>query len=288
MEPRDAHFSLSSLLFSLCLFTCLLFTCFLMSTFLFDQIIFGPVKSRRLGVSLGVNLLPTGSKVCSFDCIYCECGWTPKTRDQKAVLPTREIVRQKMEEKLAGMVESGELPDVITFAGNGEPTLHPEFEGIIGDTIGLRDRLAPKARIAVLSNATMLHKPAVMRALLKVDDNIQKLDSGFEETIRKIDCPATRFKLDDVVANLKLFDGKVIVQTLFLRGNHKGGIIDNTTEAELAAWLKLLAEIKPSQVMIYTIDRDTPASGLEKVKLGELQAIASRVRAIGFGVQVSG
>ena len=259
-----------------------------MSTFLFDQIIFGPVKSRRLGISLGVNLMPTDSKVCSFDCIYCECGWTPKKREKKAVLPTREIVRQKMEEKLVEMVESNELPDVITFAGNGEPTLHPEFEGIIDDTIELRNRLAPKARIAVLSNATMLHKVSVVRALLKVEDNIQKLDSGFEETIRKIDCPVSNYSLKAVVENLKLFDGKVIIQTLFLRGNFKGEIIDNTTEDEIAAWLKLIAEIKPSQVMIYTIDRDTPATGLEKVKLDELQLIASRARKIGFTVQVSG
>lgn len=259
-----------------------------MSTFLFDQIIFGPVNSRRLGVSLGVNLLPTDSKVCSFDCIYCECGWTPKKREQKAVLPSRQQVRQKMEEKLTEMIGSNEFPDVITFAGNGEPTLHPEFEGIIDDSIELRDRLAPKARIAVLSNATMLHKFSVIRALLKVEDNIQKLDSAFEETIRRIDCPVSNFKLKSVVENLKSFNGKVIIQTLFLHGRFKGEIIDNTTEEELTEWLKLLVEIKPSQVMIYTIDRDTPAAGLEKVKIDELEQIADRVRAIGFEVQVSG
>jgi wyosine [tRNA(Phe)-imidazoG37] synthetase (radical SAM superfamily) len=241
-----------------------------------------------LGVSLGVNLLPIDSKVCSFDCIYCECGWTPKKRQQKAVLPSRELVRQKMEEKLMSMIENCELPDVITFAGNGEPTLHPEFEEIIDDTIDLRNRLTPKTKIAVLSNATMLHKPSVIRALLKVEDNIQKLDSGFEETIRQIDCPASNFKLKNVVENLKLFEGKVIIQTLFLKGTFKNEIIDNTTEKELTAWLKLISEISPSQVMIYTIDRDTPATGLEKVKLDELQRIADRVREIGFSVQVSG
>ena len=259
-----------------------------MATFLFDQIIFGPVKSRRLGVSLGVNLLPTDSKVCSFDCIYCECGWTPRKRSQKAILPPRALVKQKMEEKLTDMIANNELPDVITFAGNGEPTLHPEFEGIMDDTIELRNQLAPKARIAVLSNATMLHKPAVVRALLKVEDNIQKLDSAFEETIRRIDCPASNFRLKDVVENLKSFQGKVIIQTLFLKGNFKNEIIDNTTEEELAEWMKLIVEIKPSQVMIYTIDRDTPATGLEKVKIEELNLIAQRVRALGFQVQVSG
>jgi len=259
-----------------------------MSTFLFDQIIFGPIKSRRLGISLGVNLLPTDSKVCSFDCIYCECGWNPKKREKKAVLPSRIEVCQKMEAKLSQMVLAGELPDVITFAGNGEPTLHPEFEGIMDDTIELRNRLTPQARIAVLSNATMLHKPGVIRALLKVEDNIQKLDSAFEETIRRIDCPASNFRLDDVVENLKSFNGRVIIQTMFLRGIHKGQIIDNTTSEELTAWLKLIAEIKPSQVMIYTIDRDTPAEGLEKVKLEELQRIGEKVSEIGLSVQVSG
>lgn len=259
-----------------------------MATFLFDQIIFGPVKSRRLGISLGVNLLPTDSKVCSFDCIYCECGWNPKTREKKAILPTRAEVRTKMEGKLTQMAEAGELPDVITFAGNGEPTLHPDFAEIIDDTIQLRDQICPNARIAVLSNATMLHKASVVGALLKVDDNIQKLDSAIEETIRLIDCPTSNFNLANVVNNLKSFGGKVTIQTLFLRGNYKNQAIDNTTEKELTAWLKLVAEIAPRQVMIYTIDRDTPAAGLEKVKLEELQQIAARVRELGFEVQVSG
>jgi wyosine [tRNA(Phe)-imidazoG37] synthetase (radical SAM superfamily) len=259
-----------------------------MSTFLFDQIIFGPVRSRRLGVSLGVNLLPTESKVCSFDCIYCECGWNPKKRESKAILPTRSMVKHKMEEKLSQMVLENELPDVITFAGNGEPTLHPQFSEIIDDTIEIRNRLTPRTRIAVLSNATMLHKPKVISALLKVEDNIQKLDSGFEETIRKMDCPTSGFKLLDVVKNLKSFHGQVIIQTMFLRGTFKGEIIDNSTAEEVEAWMKLIAEINPSQVMIYTIDRDTPATGLGKLPIGELQQIAEQVRELGFQVQVSG
>lgn len=259
-----------------------------MATFLFDQIIFGPLKSRRLGVSLGVNLSPTDSKVCSFDCIYCECGWNPRKRTKKAVLPTRDEVKQMLEDKLKEMTIQQELPDVITFAGNGEPTLHPEFETIIDDTIALRNQWAPKARIAVLSNATMLHKPSVIRALLKIEDNIQKLDSGFEQTIRLIDCPASSFNLNEVVENLKSLNGKVIIQTLFLKGNFKDQRIDNTTEAEVAQWLKLVKQIQPSKVMIYTIDRDTPATGLEKVKVEELEKIAHRVRSAGFEVSVSG
>jgi wyosine [tRNA(Phe)-imidazoG37] synthetase (radical SAM superfamily) len=259
-----------------------------MATFLFDQIIFGPIKSRRLGISLGINLLPTDSKVCSFDCIYCECGWNPRKRAQKAVLPSREEVKQMLEIKLKDMALQQELPDVITFAGNGEPTLHPEFEPIIEDTIALRNDWAPKARIAVLSNATMLHKPSVVRALLKIEDNIQKLDSAFEATVRLIDCPASTFNLNNVVENLQSFQGKVIIQTLFLKGNFKDQVIDNTTETEVNEWLKLVKKINPSKVMIYTIDRDTPATGLEKVTIEELQKIAQRVIMAGFEVSVSG
>ncbi len=259
-----------------------------MSTFLFDKIIFGPVRSRRLGISLGVNLLPTDSKVCSFDCIYCECGWTPRKREQKAVLPTREQVKTKMQEKLQEMQEQGECPDVITFAGNGEPTLHPDFAGIIDDTLELRALLAPQARIAVLSNATMLHRSDVVAALLKVEDNIQKLDSAFVETIEKLDCPMGRYDLNKTVEQLKAFNGQVIIQTLFIRGSHNGETINNTTEEEVEAWLHLVEEIKPRQVMIYTIARDTPAQGLERISVAELEQIADRARARGFDVQVSG
>lgn len=259
-----------------------------MATFLFDKIIFGPVKSRRLGISLGVNLLPTDVKVCSFDCIYCECGWTPKKYEKKVVLPARAEVREKLEAKLLEMLADKELPDVITFAGNGEPTMHLEFEGIIDDTIELRDQYAPKARIAVLSNATMLHKKGVFNALLKVEDNIQKLDSAFEETIRTLDCPKGNFKLEKVVKQLTEFNGKVIIQTLFVRGSFKGTEIDNTTEKEISAWIELLKTIRPSQIMIYTIDRDTPIDTLEKVPLDDLNAIAERLEKAGFSVQVSG
>lgn len=259
-----------------------------MSTFLFDKIIFGPVRSRRLGISLGVNLLPTDSKVCSFDCIYCECGWTPRKREHKAVLPSRDEVKEKMQEKLQAMREQGESPDVITFAGNGEPTLHPDFASIIDDTLKLRDQFAPKARIAVLSNATMLHRPEVVSALLKIEDNIQKLDSAFAETIEKLDCPMGRYDLDKTVEQLKDFNGQVIIQTLFIRGEHKGEIIDNTTEEEVNAWLNLIQKIRPKQLMIYTIARDTPAQGLERISVTQLEQIADRAREMGFDVQVSG
>lgn len=259
-----------------------------MPTFLFDKIIFGPVRSRRLGISLGVNLLPIDSKVCSFDCIYCECGWTPRKREKKAILPKRAEVKQKMQEKLIEMKTTGASPDVITFAGNGEPTLHPDFAGIIDDTIELRNQFAPKARIAVLSNATMIQKADVSSALMKIEDNIQKLDSAFPETIEKLDCPMVPFDLNRIVENLKAFDGQVIIQTLFIRGEFKNQRIDNTTEEEISAWLKLVQEINPKQLMIYTIDRDTPTESLERIPLSEMELIADRVRTMGFSVQVSG
>ncbi|MGD9931751.1 MAG: radical SAM protein [Mangrovibacterium sp.] len=259
-----------------------------MATFLFDKIIFGPVKSRRLGVSLGVNLLPTDSKVCSFDCIYCECGWTPRKRESKAKLPTREQVAQKLKEQLQQMKEAGELPDVITFAGNGEPTLHPDFSGIIDDTLALRNQYAPHCRIAVLSNSTTIDREPVFQALLKVEDNILKLDSAIAETVELLDCPMGRFDLQKVIENLARFGPQAIIQTLFVRGSYKGQTIDNTTEPELEAWLNALKTIRPRQVMIYTIDRDTPAQGLVKVPLEELNRIAQRVQQEGFDVQVSG
>jgi wyosine [tRNA(Phe)-imidazoG37] synthetase (radical SAM superfamily) len=258
-----------------------------MPTFLFDKIIFGPVKSRRLGVSLGINLLPTNIKVCSFDCIYCECGRNPKKYEEKAVLPSRIEVQQKLKEKLEEMFAENLLPDVITFAGNGEPTLHHEFAGIIDDTIELRNQISPKARIAVLSNATMIHKKEVFLALLKVEDNIQKLDSAFEETVKLIDCPNKNFSLLKTVDQLTAFHGKVIIQTLFVRGTYKGQTVDNTTEIEIIDWIKLLEKIKPSQVMIYTIARDTPIDTLEKVSAKDLKTIAEKVENAGFKVQVS-
>lgn len=259
-----------------------------MATFLFDKTIFGPVISRRLGISLGINLLPNDTKVCSFDCIYCECGWTPKKYEKKAVLPSRIAVKEKLEKKLKEMIDDNQLPDVITFAGNGEPTLHPEFAGIIDDTIELRDSLTPNARIAVLSNATMLHKKPVFNALLKIKDNIQKLDSAFEETVKLLDCPNGSFSLPKVIKQIEAFNGKVIIQTMFVRGSFQGNKIDNTTEKEIEAWLELLKKIKPRQVMIYTIARDTPLNTLEKVPIEELNTIADRLRKSGFDVQVSG
>ena len=256
-------------------------------TSLFHDIIFGPVRSRRLGLSLGVNLLPTESKLCSFDCIYCECGWNadhPGARRFNA----RTDVHSLLETTLRRMVADGTPPDVITFAGNGEPTMHPEFEAIIDDTLALRDALCPSAKVSVLSNATQLHRDDVRRALLRVDNNILKLDSAFDATARHINNPQNPdYSVRRVVEQMKQFDGRMILQTMFLRGSCDGFSIDNTTEEEVAAWLRLVDEIRPRQVMVYSLDRDTPCPTLEKVPREELQAIAARVEALDIPCSVA-
>ena len=256
-------------------------------TSLFHDIIFGPVHSRRLGLSLGVNLLPTESKLCSFDCIYCECGWNAEHPGARR-FNTREDVRTQLATTLRRMVADGTPPDVITFAGNGEPTMHPEFEAVIGDTIALRDELCPAAKVSVLSNATQIHRDSVRRALLRVDNNILKLDSAFDATARLINNPQSPvYSVRRVVDQMKGFDGHLTVQTMFLRGEFDRQRVDNTTEEEVAAWLRLIGEIRPRQVMVYSLDRDTPCRTLEKVPREELQAIATRVEALGIPCSVA-
>jgi len=260
-----------------------------MSTFLFDEIIFGPVKSRRLGVSLGINLLPTRKKICNFNCIYCECGWTEDINKALSRLPERTDVFNALDQKLSELKKKGQAPDVITYAGNGEPTLHPEFPGIIDDSIFLRDKYFQKTKIAVLSNSTTISDPLIKEALLKVDMNILKLDSAFDSTIVKHNQPRLKIKAEDIINNLISFNGKVIVQTLFLRGTYNGKEIDNTTPEEIDAWLNAIERIKPSEVMIYTISRDIPeGASLRKVPVPELNEIAEKVESMGIRTQVSG
>ena len=247
-----------------------------MGTFLFDQIVFGPVQSRRLGVSLGINLLPVNKKICTFNCLYCECGWTKSEIDKSSFHSSREV-KAALEEKLREMAEDNERPDAITFAGNGEPTLHPAFEEIMGDTLRLRDQWCPSAEIAVLSNATMIGNPPVFRALLRADKNILKLDSGIQETINLINQPKVPYNLEETIQSLTRFEGNMVIQTLFLRGSYHGQPIDNTTEKEIQAWIDALNRIQPGELMIYTLSRETPAPDLETVSEEELQKIAERV-----------
>jgi wyosine [tRNA(Phe)-imidazoG37] synthetase (radical SAM superfamily) len=259
-----------------------------MSTFLFDEIIFGPVKSRRLGVSLGINLLPVENKICNFDCVYCECGWTRVGERASGGLPRRKEVFNALEKKLIQMKSEGTSPDVITYAGNGEPTLHPEFPGIIDDSIVLRDRFFPEARIAVLSNSTTIKNPAIRAALLKVDQNILKFDSAFDSTIRIHNKPRVNISVSQLINHLAAFNGKVIIQTLFLRGMDGTHRIDNTTPEEIDAWLKAIEKIRPLEVMIYTISRDTPdGTDLMKVPEKELREIAGLVEKLGIKTKVS-
>lgn len=255
-------------------------------TSLYDNIIFGPIRSRRLGLSLGVNLLPIDSKLCSFDCIYCECGWNDE-HPGKRRFNAREDVRAMLDATLQKMVAQGTPPDVITFAGNGEPTLHPDFESIIEDTISLRDKHCPEAKVSVLSNATQIHREDVRRALLRVDNNILKLDSAFDATVQLMNKPQGAYTVARTVELLKAFEGNLIVQTMFLRGEYLGQRVDNTTEEEVSAWLRLVEEIRPKQVMVYSLDRDTPCQTLEKVEKDELRGIAERVEALGIACSVA-
>ena len=255
-------------------------------TIIYPSPIFGPVKSRRLGVSLGINLMPADGKVCTFDCIYCECGLNADHRPSQP-RPTREEVAMALEQKLQSMQEEGVLPDVLTFAGNGEPTAHPHFASIIDDTIRLRNQYCPQAKVSVLSNATMLERPEIFNALLKVDNNIQKLDTINIDYIKVLDRPvATTYDVQKVIERLKAFKGHVIIQTMFLQGawnvEHTTLDLDNTGEEFVGPWLEAVKEIAPQQVMIYTIDRETPVEGLQKASREQLDAIRDRVVATGI------
>lgn len=258
-----------------------------MGTFLFDNIIFGPVSSRRLGKSLGINLLPNNHKVCNFNCIYCECGWSKQAVFDKSKFHMREKVGEALRSKLLQLKLAKNNPEAITFAGNGEPTMHPDFEAIIDDSIIIRNKIISGAQIAVLSNATLLHKPSVFRALEKVDQNILKIDSAFPETIQKINQPKGKINLKELVNNMKSFQGNLIIQTLFLKGKINGTEINNTSDKEIDAWLELLNEIRPSEVMIYTFHRETSSKGLSRIPAKELQAIAEKVEKTGIKTLVA-
>lgn len=257
-----------------------------MSGFLFNEIVFGPVSSRRFGVSLGINLLPDTMKYCTFNCIYCECGLTDADQDKRAKLYTTPEILAALDERFKELHEKKLHPDNITFAGNGEPTIHPGFAEIIDRTIELRDIYFPTAKITVLSNSTKLNKKSIHDALLKIDHNVLKLDAGSEQMFNAINRPLSPIKLKDVVEQLKSFNGNVIIQTLFVRGRIKGEMVDNTTEEEIALWLRHLEEIKPSLVMLYSISRETPEEGLVKISANELEKIAEKVRQINLDVEV--
>ena len=264
---------------------------------LFEEIVYGPIHSRRLGVSLGMNVMPQHSKLCSFDCIYCECGFNTPTIHPE--IPSREMISEALEAKLKALQTEGIVPDVITFSGNGEPTLHPDFEGIIADTCSLRDQYCPSAKVSVLSNSTQLHRPDVVRALLMADNRILKLDSAIDDTMRLIDQPVNKdLTVSRIMELLEQFNGRFTLQTCFLRGDVRKptpdrseqyilGHVDNTTPAELEAWYQAVDRLHPEMIMIYVIDRKTPVETLQKISPEEMNQIAAPLRPKGYNISVS-
>jgi wyosine [tRNA(Phe)-imidazoG37] synthetase (radical SAM superfamily) len=255
-------------------------------TVIYPSPIFGPVHSRRLGVSLGINLLPADGKFCSFDCIYCECGFNADHR-AKLKLPTREEVSEALEARLKQMKAEGPAPDVLTFAGNGEPTGHPHFPEIMDDTLRLRDKYFPNAKVSVLSNATHIDRPEVHAALCRVDNNIVKLDTVDIDYIRAVDRPVGHYDLQRLVERMKAFNGHCIIQTMFMKGEFEGRDVDNTTDRYVLPWIGVVKEIAPSRVMIYTIDRETPAHNLQKATHEELDRIVGLLKAEGIEASAS-
>ena len=252
---------------------------------LFESIVYGPIHSRRLGTSLGIELMPLEHKLCTFNCVYCECGWNEKVAHP--VLPTRQEVKAALEEKLSSLHASHSSIDVITFSGNGEPTLHPDFLGIIRDTCALRDQYFPSAKVSVLSNSTQLNRKDVVEALKLCDNRILKLDAATDEMMRRIDMPVNeQLNVATLIQWLGQFEGDFTLQTCFLRGEHNGLILDNTQAEELQAWYEAVDLLHPKQIMIYVIDRKTPEEHLEKISREEMDRIAAPLIAKGFDVIV--
>ena len=245
-----------------------------------EETVFGPIRSRRLGNSLGINLLPTKGKICNFDCIYCECGWNADGRDD-TVLPTAAQVRSALEDKLCALMLDGTPVDSITFSGDGEPTLNPEFPRIIDDTLRLRDAFCPGAKVSVLSNATRVHLPEVFEALRKVDNPIMKIDAPTDELAALINRPAPGYSVARVVEALKRFDGDFVLQTMFLRAPG----FDSASPEVLLPWMEIVRTLHPRLVQVYTIDRPTPMAGLQKYTVDQMQVLVAPLLAEGFNIQ---
>lgn len=251
---------------------------------LYDSIVYGPVNSRRFGVSLGINVLPEDTKICSFDCIYCEVGWNSAYANghNNSLFHSREEIYHSLKERLIDLKERHLVPESITFSGNGEPTMHPEFPSIVQDVRNLRDIHVPGTQVTVLSNSTTLNDPAVFNTLMEIENNVMKLDAGSDYLFRIINQPVGKLSLDEIVHKLKRFNGKLFIQSMFLRGEHRGQKVDNTSKEEVQKWLKHIREINPKGVMLYSIDRATPNHTIEKVSYTELESIAAQVRDMGI------
>ena len=257
-----------------------------MSTIIYDSPIFGPIHSRRLGLSLGINLMPGDGKVCTFDCIYCECGFNAEHRP-KSKRPTSIEVHDKLIEVLTQMKRKGQSPDVLTFAGNGEPTAHPDFKEIVIDTLALRDQYCPDAKVSVLTNGTLVDRKNVFDALMSVDNNILKLDTAAPEYIGVVNRPIIWYNVGAQVKLFKRFNGHCIIQTMFMKGTYEGEDVSNLSNKYVAPWLRAIKRINPSEVMIYTIDRETPDKDLQKASPQELDEIVARVEKLGIHATAS-
>ena len=246
-----------------------------------EKIVFGPIFSRRLGASLGINLLPENGKICNFDCIYCECGWNRDGRGDRR-LPTAEELRTALEARLKECHSAGTPVDSITFSGDGEPTLHPEFPAVIDITLALRDAWYPGAKVSVLTNATRIGRPDVFEALRRVDNPILKLDAPTDREAALVNQPVGDYHVEDVVRNMARFDGAFILQTMFLKapGFRTGDWVE--------AWMEIVRRVRPREVMVYTIDRETPQKGLEKYTPEEMRALVQPLIDEGFAIQIKG
>ncbi len=249
----------------------------------FDEIVFGPIVSRRLGSSLGVNLLPSKGKLCNFDCVYCECGWNKDGMGDKA-FPKFEDIEAALEEKMSKLAAEGTQVDSITFSGNGEPTIHPDFPKVIDVTLRCRDKYFPNAKVSVLSNATMIGRPALAEALMKIDNPILKIDASSDELIMKINKPVGHYRLDEVVEAMMRFDGNFVLQTMFLRSPE----FDTAVPEALAKWMDIVRKVRPREIMVYTIDRETPDKSLGKYTVEEMTAFVRPLVDEGYKIQVRG
>ena len=246
-----------------------------------EETVFGPIFSRRLGSSLGINLLPRKGKVCNFDCIYCECGWNKDGLGDRT-LPTAADVREALSAKLASCAAAGTPIDSITFSGDGEPTLNPSFAEIVDLTLELRDKFFPSAKVSVLSNATMAYKDDVFNALARVDNPILKLDAPTDAQVALINRPTGHYSVEEVVRSLERFQGQFVLQTMFLRGP------GFSSEDWVDGWMSLVRRLRPREVMVYTIDRETPMKGLGKYTVEEMRALVQPLIDEGYSIQIKG
>jgi len=249
----------------------------------FDDIVFGPIFSRRLGSSLGVNVLPSKGKLCNFDCVYCECGWN-KDGIAERRFPLLEDIEAALEEKMSKASAEGVRVDSITLSGNGEPTMHPDFPQIIDATIGCRDRFFPDAKVSVLSNATLITRPAIAEALMKVDNPILKIDASSDELIGMINKPVGRYRLEETIEAMMKFNGNFVLQTMFLRSPD----FDTAAPEALNNWMDIVRRVRPREIMVYTIDRETPDKTLQKYTVEEMTAFVRPLMEEGFKIQVRG